>query len=115
MIPQRMCARVAMRRPVTYRDDRGEGGGMLMDLSLEGCRIAGALPFSCGTRLRLELWLLDQFRSAKVEQAVVRWVHHDQCGVSFLTVQPEARARLKHVFTLLHEAEHPEGLVVWKR
>ena len=115
MVPQRICARVAMRRPVDYQDARGHGEGMLLDLSLQGCRIEGAPPFSCGTRLRLELWLPDQLQPAKVEQAVVRWVHHDQCGVSFVKVQPEARARLKHVFHLLHEAEHPEGLVVWRR
>lgn len=88
---------------------------MVLDLSLQGCRIEGASPFSCGTRLRLELWLPDQFQPAKVEQAVVRWVKHDQCGVSVLKVQPEVRARLKNVFHLLHEAQHPEGLVVWRR
>jgi hypothetical protein len=115
MIPQRICARVVMQRPVSYRDAQGDGEARLLDLSLRGCRIEGAPPFPCGTRLRLELWLPDQFQSAKVEQAVVRWVNHDQCGVSFVKVQPETRVRLEHVFHLLHEAEHPEGLVVWKR
>jgi PilZ domain len=82
---------------------------MLMDLSLQGCRIKGAPPFSCGTRLRLQLWLPDQFQPVKVEQAIVRWVKHDQCGVSFLEVQQEARRRLERVFQLLHEAQDPEG------
>ena len=115
MVPKRIGARVAMRLPVSYRDARGDGEAVLLDLSLEGCRIEGAPPFSCGTRLQLELWLPDQFLPAKVEQAVVRWVNHDQCGISFVKVQSEARARLKHVLHLLHEPEHPEGLVVWKR
>jgi hypothetical protein len=115
MVPQRIGPRVAMLRPVIYRDAGGDGKGMLLDLSLQGCRIGGAPPFSCGTRLRLELWLPDQIQPAKVEQAVVRWVNHNQCGVSFLKVQPKARARLKQVFLLLHQAEHPEGLVVWRQ
>lgn len=82
---------------------------MLMDLSLHGCRIHGAPPFACGTRLRLQLWLPDQFRPVKVEQAIVRWVKHDQCGVSFLEVQPDARARLTLVFQVLYDAQQPEG------
>jgi hypothetical protein len=59
---------------------------MLMNLSLQGCRIKGASPFSCGTRLRLQLWLPDQAQPVEVEQTVVRWIKDDQFGVSFLEV-----------------------------
>ena len=44
---------------------------MLMDLSLQGCQIKGAALFESGTRLRLQLWLPDQARPVKVEQAAV--------------------------------------------
>ena len=107
MVPHRISARVVVRRPVDYRDARGHGEGMLMDLSMQGCRIQGAPPFACGTRLRLQLWLPDQFQPLKVEQAIVRWVKHDQCGVSFVDVPPDARARLERVFQVLHAAQQP--------
>jgi PilZ domain len=100
----RIHARVMVQRRVEYRYAQGQGEGMLLNLSLQGCRIKGAPPFPCGTRLRLELWLLEQSQSVKVELAAVRWVKDDQFGVSFLNVPPDARARLKQVFQLLQEA-----------
>jgi hypothetical protein len=67
-----------------------------------------ASPFSRGTRLRLQLGLPDQARPMAVEQAVVRWIKADQCGVSFLNVPPDTRARHAQVFQLLHEAQQPD-------
>ena len=110
---KRIHIRVVVHWRVEYRHARGRGDGMLMDLSLHGCRIKGAPPFSCGTRLRrLQLWLPDQAQPVKVEQAVVRWVKDDQFGVSFLEVPPEARACLEQVCKLLHEAQQPEKHVI---
>lgn len=109
---KRIHARVVVHRRVEYRHARGQGDGVLVDLSLQGCRIKGAPPFSCGTRLRLQLWLPDQSQPVKVELAVVRWVKDDQFGVSFLEVPPDARARLEQVFQLLHEAQQPEAHVI---
>lgn len=106
---KRIRARVAVRRLVDYRHARGHGQGMLLDLSLQGCRITGTPPFPCGTRLRLQLWLPDQSEPVKIEQAVVRWLSKDQFGVSFQDVPPEARARLEHVFRLLHEPSNKMG------
>ena len=105
---KRIRARVALRRLVDYRHAEGQGQGMLMDLSQQGCRITGAPPFPGGTRLRLRLWLPDQAEPVRIEQAVVRWVAKNQFGVSFLDVPPDARARLELVFQLLHEAQQQE-------
>ena len=109
---KRMHARVMVHRRVEYRYAQGQGEGMLLNLSLQGCRIKGAPPFPCGTRLRLQLWLPEQSQPAKVELAAVRWVKDDQFGVSFLNVSPDARARLKQVLQLLHEAKQPEAHVI---
>ena len=91
---KRKHARVVVQRRVEYRYAQGQGDGMLMNLSLHGCGINGVPSFSCGTRLRLRLWLPDQTLPVTVEQAVVRWVKADQFGVSFLDVPPETRSRL---------------------
>ena len=63
---KRIHARVVVHRRVEYRHAGGQGHGMLIDLSLQGCRIKGASPFSCGTRLRLQLWLPDQAQPVTV-------------------------------------------------
>lgn len=91
----------------------GKGEGRLVDLSLWGCRIEGVSPGSSGSRLRLQLWLPDQAHPVKIGLAAVRWVKHDQFGVSFLQVSPDARVRLAQVCQSLHEAQQqPEARVI---
>ena len=109
---KRIHARVMVHRRVEYRHARGQGDGMLLDLSLRGCSIQGAPPFPCGTRLRLQFWLPDQSQPVKVELAAVRWVTDDQFGVSFLEVPPDDRARLGQGFQLLQKAQQPEAHVI---
>ena len=109
---KRIHARVMVHRRVGYLHAGGQGEGMLLDLSLHGCRIKGVPPGSCGTRLRLQLWLPDQSEPVKVGLATVRWVKHEQFAVSFLEVSPDSQARLKQVFQLLHEAQQPEARVI---
>ena len=111
---KRIHARVVMQRRVEYRYAQGHGDGMLINLSLRGCRIKGASSFSCGTRLRLQLWLPDQAQPMEIEQAIVRWVKADQFGVSFLDVPPDTQARLAQVFQLLNEAQQPEEKMIPK-
>ena len=101
-MPKRIHARIMVHQRVEYRYAQGQGEGMLLNLSLQGCRIKGAPPFPCGTRLRLELWLLEQSQPVKVELAAVRWVKDDQFGVSFLKMPPDVRAHFILVFQLLH-------------
>lgn len=60
-----------------------------------------------------ELWLPDQAHPVKIGLAAVRWVKHDQFGVSFLQVSPDARVRLAQVCQSLHEAQQqPEARVI---
>ena len=94
-----------MRRKVEFQHAQGKGEGMLLDLSLKGCRIQGVYPSSSGTRLRLQLWLPDQSQPVQVDLAAVQWIKKDQFGVSFLTMSPHAQARLAQVFRMLHEAQ----------
>jgi hypothetical protein len=108
---KRIRARVVVQQPVEYRHAGGQGQGVLMNLALQGCQIKGVSGFSCGTRLRLQLWLADQFQPLDIEQAVVRWVKSDQLGVSFLKMSPDARMRLEQMFQRLYEAQYPAAPV----
>jgi hypothetical protein len=109
---KRIGARAMVHRQVEYQHARGQGDGMLLDLSLQGCRIKGAPPFPCGTRLRLQLWLPDQAEPVKLELAAVRWVQDDHFGVSFLEVTPDARARIEQGLQVLIEAQQPKVTVI---
>lgn len=110
---KRRHARVRIHRRVDYHHAGGHGQGKLVDLSLGGCRIEGVSAGASGTRLRLQLWLPDQAHPVKIELAAVQWVKHDQFGVRFLQVSPDARVRLAQVFQSLHEAQQqPEARVI---
>ena len=110
---KRLGARVKVHRKVEYQHAQGKGEGILLDLSLKGCRIKGAYTGSSGTRLRLQLWLPDHSQPVKVEMAAVQWIKDNQFGVSFLKLSPDAQARLAQVFRLLHEAqEQPEARAI---
>jgi len=109
---KRIHARVMAHWRVEYRHARGQGDGVLLDLSLRGCSIKGASSFSCGARLRLQFWLPDQSQPVKVELAAVRWVTDDQFGVTFLEVPPDDRARLEQGFQLLQKAQQSEAHVI---
>ncbi len=95
---KRRHTRVSLGRKVEFQHAQGKGEGMHLDLSLKGCRIQGVYPSSSGTRLRLQLWLPDQSQPVQVDLAAVQWIKKNQFGVSFLTMYPDAQARLAEVF-----------------
>ena len=109
---KRTYSRVAVHRRVEFQHAGGKGEGMLLDLSLRGCRIKGLFSGPSGTRLRLQLWLPDQAHPVKVERGTVRWVQDDQFGVSFLEVLPDAQVRLSQVVQLLLDAQQSDALVI---
>lgn len=109
---KRIRSRVAAHLPVEYRYADGQGQGMLLDLALQGCRIKGACPLSCGARLKLQIWLPDQAEPVTIERAVFRWVTDDQFGVSFLELSSDAGARLTQVFQVLQKGQQAAAHVI---
>ena len=88
-----------------------KGEGVLLYLSLKGCRIQGEYTGSSGTRL--QLWLPDHSHPVKVDLAAVQWIKDNQFGVSVLTLSPDAQVRLAQVFRMLHEAQQqPEARAI---
>jgi len=109
---KRFGARGMVHGRVEYQHAGGQRDGTLVDLTLQGCRIKGAPPLPCGTRLRLQLCFPDVAQPVKVDLAAVRWVQDDQFGVSFLEVSSHARACLEQVCQVVLEAEQPPIKVI---
>ena len=109
---KRIRSRVAAHLPVEYRYAGGEGHGILLDLALQGCRIKGACPLSCGARLKLQIWLPDQAVPVTIERAVFRWATDDQFGVSFLELSADAGARVAQVFQVLQKTQQAAAPVI---
>ncbi len=98
------------RFPVRYRSSFTSlnivgGEGLLMDLSLRGCRIesrTGVLP---GTTLELRIQASHEKPPLRIREAVVRWGRAPQFGVEFIQLAPEEWARLQQTVTELEQ--HP--------
>ena len=81
------------------------GEGKLVDLSVEGCRMECADPLPVNTYLSLRLLTSSDEPPILVDFAAVRWVRGKECGIQFLSIQPQQASRL-HKF--LRPSDKPE-------
>ena len=71
--------RFAVRRPVKLREDDGDRrGGLMIELSGEGCRISGVDSFHYTIDQEVTLDLGDEERPGRV-----RWAHDGFVGIKF--------------------------------
>ena len=89
-----------MRMTVHYRvslstSSTKTGEERLLDLSAEGCRIECASRLPVNTYLSLRLVIFPDEPPILVDLAAVRWADETQCGVQFLSVQPQQAERLQ--------------------
>jgi hypothetical protein len=83
------------------------GEGTLLDLSIEGCRIAHATHLSVNNYLSLRLTLASDDPPILVDLAAVRWVREKECGIQFLSIQPAQLLRLHKFLALSEKSELP--------
>ncbi len=94
---RRKCERFPVMLPVVFSGERG-GGGMVLDVSLEGCRIRSAFSIPRGTYVRMRIDLIGQTLIG--ELAVVRWSTKDEFGVELIRMAPEEQDRLREFLNL---------------
>jgi hypothetical protein len=81
-----------------FGDDDFEGEARLQDLSSTGCMATSMLPLQVGRKLKLSLFLPDEYAwPVRVEEAVVRWVRNCDFGLEFLTIRPPHLHRIQHL------------------
>ena len=68
-------------------EDRAEGDGRLIELSLGGCRLLYDIPLEIGKRYHLILQVSKKSRPIIVEAAVVQWTQGNICGLKFSSMQ----------------------------
>ena len=73
------------------------GEGLLMHLSVRGCRISSAIPILVGTELQICLFLTDREQEAPVtiDQALVQWIDKGEFGVEVLELGDEAAEQIR--------------------
>ena len=73
------------------------GEGMVLDLSVHGCRIACRMSVPKGTELELCLYLVEHGQEIPVAipRAVVQWAERGELGVEFLQLSEGAPERIR--------------------
>ena len=105
------------RFPVQFRSSFSSvnlvgGEGLLLDVSVRGCRIESRTPVQPGTELRLLIHLSQDGDPLEIAVARVRWSQGQRFGAEFLDIHNEAWKRLCRVIQDLEHppaAEHPPG------
>src|SRR5712691_6603647 len=72
------CPRFPVMLPAVFFGERA-GGGLVVDMSLEGCRIQSAVPMQRGNYVRIRIDLIGDTLTGDL--AVVRWSRKKECGV----------------------------------
>lgn len=94
---RRKCPRFSVMLPAVFIGERS-GGGMVLDVSLEGCRIRSAAPIRKGDYVRLRIDLIGETLNG--ELAVVRWSREDEFGVELIRMEEEQQVRLREFLNL---------------
>ncbi len=78
-----------------------EGTGILLDLSVGGCRIESPLTPEPGISLELRIYVPDIEWPLMIEGATVQWVNGHTFGLGFVRLREPERERLRQVIARL--------------
>ena len=93
---KRKCPRFPVMLPAVFFGERA-GGGLVIDVSLEGCRIRSAVPMHKGDYLRIRIDLIGETLTGDL--AVVRW-SKKKFGVELIRMASDQQARLRGFLNL---------------
>lgn len=93
----RKYLRVPVKLPTLFFGERA-GGGMVIDVSMEGCRIQSAVSMPKGTYVQMRIDLIGETLIGDL--AVVRWSSKEEFGVEWIRMEPEQQARLRRLLQL---------------
>ena len=81
-----------------------EGTGVMLDLSMGGCRIESPVTVELGVSLKLSIYVPDLDWPLMIEAASVQWVRDQIFGLAFIRIRDTERQRLEQVVSALMES-----------
>lgn len=96
---KRKCPRFPVMLPTVFFGERA-GGGLVVDVSLEGSRVRSAVPMQKGDYVRLRIDLIGDTLTGDL--AVVRWSRKEEFGVELIRMAPDQQARLRGFLLLFN-------------
>ena len=96
---KRKCPRISVMLPAVFLGERA-GGGLVVDVSLEGCRIRSMVPMQKGDYVRIQINLIGDTLTGDL--AVVRWSRKEEFGVELIRLASDQQARLHGFLNLFN-------------
>jgi PilZ domain-containing protein len=106
---KRKCRRFPVMLPTVFFGERA-GGGLVVDVSLEGCRIRSAVPMQKGDYVRIRIDLIGETLTGDL--AVVRWSTKEEFGVELIRIASDQQARLHGFLNLFNTTPLGESSTV---
>ena len=78
-----------------------QGQGIVLELSLVGCRILGNDPVVAGETLNVQLSFPTSMKPLIMERTTVKWVKGLEFGLAFKQLQPREADRLQYLLEAL--------------
>jgi hypothetical protein len=85
---QRKHARVRVEYVISFSGDRIRGEGVVLDLSVAGCRARSPVAVDEGEFFGVLMDVPRYETPLYVELAVVRWAHGQEFGMEFIRMEP---------------------------
>ncbi len=74
-----------------------EGDGIVLNLSIGGCKVQSNMQVPTGTGLRVRIMMPDEDQPLEIKRAAVRWTGGQEFGLEFTFVEAENELRLRHL------------------
>lgn len=105
-VERRKLPRYEVQLPVSFSGNEVAGGGVVTNLSKEGCTVASEELVLPHAFLELRLQLSEQDAPLKVEVAEVRWGSGMGFGLEFIQLRAEEQERLQRFITFLEASQN---------
>lgn len=103
---KRKYPRLSVDLPVSFSGNQVAGGGVVTNLSSEGCAIVSDEPVLPQMFLALRVQLPGQYAPLKVEVGEVRWSSGMGFGVEFKHLRAEEQERLRRFIKILEASQN---------
>ncbi len=106
MEEQRKYQRFDIQLLASFSGNGAAGGGLVTNLSREGCSIASEEPVRPATSLALRLRLPEQHSPLRVDVAEVQWTGAGGFGLQFIRLRPEEQEQLHRFISVLEASQY---------
>jgi PilZ domain len=93
----RKYGRIAVELPASLTAVSSRGQGIVVDISLAGCRVHSQLAVKKNDSIGLLIDVPGHDKPLYINQAAIRWASNEEFGIEFIQMELSERQRLHEV------------------